>query len=183
MKSLRIAAAGAIFILGAGCSDSSDPLGPTDQARSARIPAVERGASAARRVSASGEFQAFVDFSTLTLTPRGENCLLKVSGQLVFTGTIEGAGTGTTTALVFAPCADVASSPPGTFPDAFRSALVFEGTVDGEPTRARVRYMGRAAPGGAISGRLIFTGGARGRLAVDAQVAVGGQYRGSLVVR
>ena len=44
-----------------------------------------------------------MDFSTLTLTPRGKNCRLVVSGALVFSGSIEGTATGTTTALVFAP--------------------------------------------------------------------------------
>ena len=183
MKILRMAAVGTILVAAAGCAEGGDPLGPADQARTANTPAAERNGAAARRVSASGEFVALVDFSTLTLTPRGRNCLLQVSGQLVFTGTIEGAGVGTTTAHVFAPCAEVASTPPGTFRDVFRSELMFDGTIDGEPTRARVRYMGRSAPGGAITGRLIFTGGARGRLEVDAQLAVGGQYRGSLVLR
>ncbi|MFN2563900.1 MAG: hypothetical protein ABR499_02655 [Gemmatimonadaceae bacterium] len=116
------------------------------------------------------------------MTPRGRNCLLQVNGRLVFTGTIEGTATGTTRALVFAPCSEVATSPPGTFPDVFKSELRFEGTVDGKPAQANVLYMGRVQPGGQIEGRLVFSKGVAGRLEVDAQVAVGGKYRGSVVV-
>jgi hypothetical protein len=106
-----------------------------------------------------------------------------VDGELVFTGTIEGVARGTTSALVFAPCADVATTPPGTFPDVFKSELEFVGTVDGEEARADVLYMGRVQPGGAIEGRLLFHNGVDGRLEADAVVAVGGTYDGSVVVR
>ena len=124
-----------------------------------------------------------VDFSTLTLTPRGRNCLLVVKGQLVFSGTIEGAATGETSALVFAPCEEVATTPPGTYRDVFRSELVFEGTVNGEPASANVMYAGRVQPGGQIDGRLLFSHGIRGRLHAEAIVAVGGEYHGAVVVR
>jgi hypothetical protein len=80
------------------------------------------------------------------------------------------------------PCSEVATSPPGTFRDVFKSELRFEGTVDGEPARANVLYMGRVQSGGRIEGRLVFSKGVAGRLEVDAQVAVGGEYRGSVVV-
>jgi hypothetical protein len=76
----------------------------------------------------------------------------------------------------------VATSPPGTYPDVFRSELAFAGTVDGEPARANVRYMGRSQPGGQIAGRLVLSNGVQGVLEVEAQVAVGGEYRGSVVV-
>ena len=173
MNIARLLVTGTALLIVGGCADGRDPLGPT-----APTPAVQ----AARQVETSGQFDALVDFSTLTLTPRGQNCLLQVEGQLVFTGTIEGVGTGQTTALVFAPCSEVATTPPGTHPDVFHSELVFEGTVDGEPVQANVRYMGRVQPGGAIEGRLIFSNGAAGRLEVDARVAVGGTYSGSIVV-
>jgi hypothetical protein len=60
--------------------------------------------------------------------------------------------------------------------------LSFEGTVDGEPAQANVLYMGRVQPGGHITGRLVLSNGVQGRLEVEAQVAVGGEYRGSVVV-
>lgn len=178
MNILRLVATGTALLIVSGCVDGDDMLGP----RAPALQSPELAASAARRIQASGEFAAIVDFSTLTLTPRGSNCLLQVEGQLVFTGTIQGAGTGQTSALVFAPCADVAASPPGTYPDRFKSELVFEGTVDGEPARANLLYMGRVQPGGAIEGRLIFSNGVQGRLEVDAVVAVGGDYSGEVVV-
>jgi hypothetical protein len=182
MRILHVVTAGiAIFAVGA-CAD-----GPTVPAVEPPALAVEDRASAlatspARQVQASGDFVAQVDFSTLTLTPRGRNCLLQVKGRLVFTGTIAGPAAGQTTALVFAPCAEVAANPPGTFPDEFHSELVFDGLVVGEPATANVRYMGRSEPGGHIDGRLLFSRGIEGRLAVDAQLAVGGEYEGSLVV-
>jgi hypothetical protein len=77
----------------------------------------------------------------------------------------------------------VAANPPGTFPDVFKSELAFEGTVDGDPAQANVLYMGRVQPGGRIEGRLVFSNGVSGVLDVDARVAVGGEYSGSVVVR
>lgn len=182
MRILGVAAGTALLIVG-GCTDSRTILDPTPPALSVQGHSSELPASPARRIQASGHFDAIVDFSTLRLTPRGGNCLLQVNGQLVFTGTIEGAATGQTTALVFAPCSDVAANPPGTFPDVFRSELAFEGTVDGAPARANVLYMGRVQPGGQIAGRLVFSNGVQGRLEVEARVAVGGEYGGSVVVR
>ena len=174
MRILRLVATGTAVLIVGGCADSPTILDPT---------APVLSASPARQIQTSGHFDAIVDFSTLTLTPRGRNCLLQVKGQLVFTGTLEGAATGQTTALVFAPCADVATSPPGTFPDVFKSELAFEGTVNGEPARANVLYMGRVQPGGQIAGRLVLSNSVQGRLEVEARVAVGGEYSGSVVVR
>lgn len=179
MNILRLAATGTALLIVGGCMDGQGTPGPTDPARSIEGRAVE---AAARHVQASGHFDAIVDFSTLTLTPRGSNCLLEVEGRLVFTGTIEGAATGKTGALVFAPCAEVATTLPGTYPDVFRSELVFEGTVDGEPATANVLYMGRVQPGGAIAGRLVFSNGVSGVLDAEAMVAVGGAYDGSVIV-
>lgn len=127
-------------------------------------------------------YDAIVDFTTLTLTPRGRNCLLRVDGQLVFSGTIEGAATGTTTALVFATCSEVATTPPGTHPDVFKSELAFEGTIDGVPAEGDMMYQGRSQEGGRIEGRIIGSRGISGVLEVDAQRAVGGSYSGLLVV-
>lgn len=182
MKTSQLIAIGIALLTISGCADARGVLGPTD-ALDGQGQASEGSAPGARRIAASGDFEALVDFSTLTLTPRGRNCLLVVDGRLVFTGTIEGTATGTTSALVFAPCSQVATTPPGTFRDVFKSELRFEGTVDGRPAQANLLYMGRVQPGGRIEGRLVFSKGVRGRLEVDARVAVGGTYRGSVVVR
>jgi hypothetical protein len=183
MRILRLVATGMALLIIGGCADDRSILDPTAPTFSVHGNSSGLAASPARQIETSGHFDAIVDFSTLTLTPRGRNCLLQVNGQLVFTGTIEGAATGQTTALVFAPCSDVATSPPGTFADVFKSELAFEGTVDGEPARANVLYMGRVQPGGQIAGRLLLSNGVQGRLEVDAVVAVGGEYSGSVVVR
>ena len=181
MRILRLVATGTVVLIVGGC-DGGGPLSPAPavQAGGARSPAL--AVADAGPVETAGLFDAFVDFSTLTLTPRGANCLLTVKGSLVFHGTIEGTGTGQTDALVFATCEEVASKPPGTDPDVFHSNLVFEGTVAGEPATANVMYQGRSAPGGHIDGHLIFSNGVSGALDASAQVAVGGAYHGSLVV-
>jgi hypothetical protein len=181
MKILRLVVTGTAVLIAAACGH--DVLGPDP----APAPAVqgnspELAASAARRVETSGSFEAIVDFSTITFTPKGSNCLLTVKGKLVFTGTIVGEAPGQTNALVFATCADVASHPPGTYPDVFVSTLAFTGTVDGSPAEANVIYTGRSEPGGHISAHLIFYNGVAGVLDVDAQLAVGGTYDGSVVV-
>jgi hypothetical protein len=134
-------------------------------------------ASAAPPTTATGGFDAIVDFSTLTLEPRGANCLLTVDGMLVFTGTIEGTAPGTTTALVFASCEEVVANP-GADRDVFHSSLYFTGTINGEPVEADVTYQGRSALGGAIDGMLRFTNGAHAILDTQAQIAVGGSYEG-----
>jgi hypothetical protein len=166
----------AVLIVG-GCARDTGPTDPSARDLSSGIPSLS-----ARRVETTGPFDAIVDFSTLKLTPRGRNCLLDVDGRLVFHGSIEGVGTGHTTALVFASCADVIASPPGTDPDVFHSEIEFTGTVGGEPARAHVLYQGRSQPGGHIDGHLIFSNGVAGELSADAQIAVGGLYSGSLVV-
>lgn len=174
-----VAVGTALFIFG-GCANGEDVLGPTPRAGQDHSRGI--AALAARRVEASGTFAANVDFSTLTLTPRGSNCLLEVEGELVFTGTIQGSASGQTSALVFAPCEEAGTNPPGTFPDVFKSELEFEGTVDGVPASANVLYMGRVQEGGQIEGRLIFSNGVQGPLEARAQVAVGGEYSGFVVV-
>ena len=159
------------------CAPDRDVLAPMASSSRPSLAASPTGS-----VQASGHFDAFVDFSTVTLTPKGANCLLEISGRLVFTGTIEGTATGRTSALEFATCDKVAMSPPGTYPDRFKSDAVFEGTVAGQPGKAHVYYMGRVAEGGHIDGRLVFSNGIAGELDVSAIVAVGGEYSGALVV-
>lgn len=170
------------LLVAGGCSSDRTVLGPTSPAASVGDRSSAVAASSGGPVQASGNFQALVDFTSLTLTPRGRNCLLQVKGELVFTGTIQGSGTGQTSALVFAPCSQVATTPPGTFRDVFKSELTFNGTVNGQPASANVLYMGSVEPGGHIDGRLVFSNGVAGVLNVDARVAVGGSYSGSVVV-
>lgn len=174
----RLVTGSALLLVVVGCTDARDPLGPASAARP-----LHASSSAAQPVQASGSFAAIVDFSTLTLTPKGRNCQLEVDGKAVFTGTIVGTADAHTSALVFASCADVATTPPGTYADVFHSDLVFHGTVDGVSTTATGRYLGRSAPGGRITGRLVFASGMAGSLDVDAQLAVGGTYDGHVVVR
>ena len=184
MNTLRlIAGAASLLILGACADGARGTIAVTDPALSVQNDGSAASANGASRVTVSGHYDALVDFSTLTLTPKGNNCLLEVAGQLVFHGTIDGTATGRTGALVFAPCADVASSPPGTFGDTFTSELVFEGTVNGVPATADLRYVGGVQPGGAITARLIFSRGVSGSLETNnAVVAVGGDYAGKVVV-
>lgn len=180
MKIVRpLAIAPALLI--AACSADNRTIDPTGPSFSAQSHASDR-ATPARQVQTSGHFDAIVDFSTLTLTPRGQNCRLTVRGRLVFSGTIQGTANGETSALVFATCSEVASNPPGTFPDVFKSEAVFDGTVAGQPAHANLLYMGRSEPGGHISGRFVFSRGVEGRLEVESQLAVGGQYHGMVVV-
>ena len=184
MHILRFVAAGTAVLILVGCGsggDAVDPMAPTFTADSR---AESHTASRARVIETSGNFAAHVDFSTLMLTPTGSNCLLGVDGRLVFSGTIEGTAVGHTTALVFASCADVASHPPGTYPDVFKSVAVFNGTVGGiAVSGVPLLYTGRSEPGGHIDALFVFSRGVEGILSVDAQLAVGGSYRGTVVIR
>ena len=178
MVKLRLVAAGAIAIVMGACADTGTVAGPQPASQ-----VQTRAAAASHQIAASGSYDALVDFSTITLTPRGQQCEITVKGQLVFTtGTLHGVAPGQTTALEFATCDEVAANPPGTFPDVFHSELVFDGTADGNPAHADVRYMGRSEPGGHINGRLVFSNGIAGQVDADAFIAVGGTYDGSLVV-
>lgn len=181
MKILRAAAAGATLVIATACSDGRGIIDPAASAPATRTRTMS--SEAARRVETSGAFVAQVDFSTLTLTPRGSNCLLRVNGQLVFTGTITGTGVGQTSALVSARCADVATNPPGTFSDVFKSELTFTGTIGGVPVTADMRYIGRVQEGGAIEAHIVLSNGAAGVLNTNnVIVAVGGDYSGQVVV-
>ena len=133
-------------------------------------------------VAASGEFTAAVDFASLRLRDvRGGRCELTVNGTLTFTGTLDGAATGTTTALLFATCAEVAVTPPGTFFDVFRFEGDFSGTVAGQPATGPLRYAGITRVGGAIDALITLGGGSTAVLRADAVVAVGGSYTGVAV--
>ena len=169
----------ALFL--AGCTDARDSYAPTAPSGTRSVEASV-SPNAARPVQTAGTFDAIVDFSTVTLTPKGRNCLLQVQGHLIFHGSIEGTANGVTSALEFAPCSEVAVNPPGTFPDVFKSVAVFDGTIADQPAHANLLYMGRVQVGGAIDGRFVFSNGVSGALDATAIVAVGGTYRGQLVV-
>jgi hypothetical protein len=175
MKAMRTILAGVPSLLLLGCMEAS--VSPT-----AVEPPRSEQAAMAGPSDQLGTFTAVVDFSTLSLTPRGRNCRLVVDGMLVFSGTVEGTATGTTTALVFAPCSEVATTPPGTYRDIFTSELRFVGTVNGEAATADALYQGVTEVGGAIDAHLHFANGVAGVLDVNAIVAVGGSYEGRLVV-
>lgn len=173
MHRQRIILLGAVALIPLACADTApDPTGPE-----LRVQAAVAGPS-----EVSGTYDAVVDFSTVRLTPTGRNCRLVIDGMLVFSGTVEGTASGTTTALIFAPCSEVATTPPGTYRDVFTSELHFTGTVNGEPAEGNVLYQGVTLVGGEIEGHLHFSNGIAGVLDVDAIVAVGGSYEGSLVV-
>ena len=137
---------------------------------------------AAELIRAKGNFTVDIDFSTLSLTPVDENCLLTIEGVVNFSGTLEGIATARTRALAQASCGDVSTLPPGAYEDIFTSAFEFAGKVNGRPIVADFTYRGRTALGGEIDAVLIPSNGLRGRLVVDAIVAVGGSYNGFLRV-
>ena len=134
------------------------------------------------RIHAEGAFTVIIDPSSFTFTPVHNKCLLEVDGVVCFTGTIEGEAPGTTRALVFATCEEVATNPPGTFLDVFRSELEFAGTVERIETETKITYQGITKVGGNIKAYMILSDGLKGFLKVDAIVAVGGSYTGFIVV-
>ncbi|SFL26733.1 hypothetical protein SAMN05216302_105011 [Nitrosomonas aestuarii] len=133
-------------------------------------------------VRAKGDFTVEIDFSTLALRPVDENCLLTIEGVVNFTGTLEGIALARTRALALASCEEVSTSPPGAYEDVFTSAFEFAGKVDGRPVVADFTYRGRTAIGGEIDAVFAPSNGFRGRLFVNAIVAVGGSYNGYLRV-
>ena len=133
---------------------------------------------------ATGSFDAQVNFETIRLDPVGANCRLTVDGVLVFSGAITGEATGTTGALILAPCGAVATNPPGTYRDVFRFVGRFEGEIAGEAVSAQLVYAGVARPGGEIDAVIRIRGvGVSATLEVDAVVAQAGTYEGAAVVR
>jgi hypothetical protein len=129
---------------------------------------------------AEGSFVASVDFSSLRAEDvRGNKCEFTVDGTLTFSGDVTGEAVGTTTAVIFAPCADALASPPGTYLDVFRFEGSFSGNVLGVPTEGTLSYAGVTRVGGGIDATVILDGeDARAVVRADAQVAVGGTYAG-----
>ena len=143
---------------------------------------VSAPAWAGEFIRAKGDFTVEIDFTTLSLKPVDENCLLTVEGVVTFSGTLEGIASARTRALALASCGDVSTFPPGAYEDIFTSAFEFAGKVDGRPIVADLTYRGRTALGGEIDAVFLPSNGLKGRLFVDAIVAVGGSYNGFLRV-
>ena len=89
-----------------------------------------------------------------------------------------GTATGSTTALIFASCAQVATTPPGTFADVFRFVGEYVGTVAGQPGSGSLTYAGVTRAGGNITAAIGLRGDSSALVRADAVVAVGGSYRG-----
>ena len=157
------------------CAAAIGLLVPAGGASAAGVDASSQGAQ-----NAEGEFVASVDFTSLqAVDVRGNKCEFTVNGTLTFTGTLEGAATGTTTAVIFAPCADALAAPPGTYFDIFRFEGDFSGDALGQPADGPLSYAGQTRVGGAIDATILLGGDdARAALRADAQVAVGGTYSG-----
>jgi hypothetical protein len=189
MKATRLigtAATAVLFGFIGGCADGGAVLEPV--AGAVLVPAAAAAESAAQagnpRILASGEFVPEPDFANATLTPQGNHCIVQVDGVLIFFGTLDGVASGTSTARVFATCAELAL--PGSLNDfrsVFRSEGVFTGTVDGAPAEANFVYQGRSDVGGQVDARVHFSGGLQGVLHVDAEVAEGGSYEGFVIRR
>ena len=94
------------------------------------VAGIAAPAAARTHVAASGDFVVAVDFTTVAVNDAShDRCVLTVNGTLTFAGTLVGGATGTTTALIFAPCRDVAVTPPGTYLDLFQFKGTFTSTV------------------------------------------------------
>lgn len=131
----------------------------------------------------SGDFVVGSDVTFgMPVDVRGNKCLLTVSGTLHFTGSLEGAATGTTEAVVFAPCEEALAVPPGSYFDVFSFTGDFTGTVAGEPATGTLTYAGVTRAGGDIDASVRLSGGdgwARLRT-TDAVVLQGGSYSGKV---
>ena len=134
---------------------------------------------ASARAFVSGDFTVAVDLPTASLQDVGASaCKLTVDATVTFTGELVGAADGTTVAVIGAACSDVATTPPGTFADAFGFVGEFSGTVDGQAVDATLGYAGVTRAGGAIKAAMTLSHGAHGLLKVDAQAGQGGNYTG-----
>ena len=143
-------------------------------------PDLSTGPAGSGAQAAEGEFVVSVDFSSLQARDvRGNKCEFTVNGTLSFSGTVAGDAVGTTTAVIFAPCAEALASPPGTYLDVFRFEGDFTGDVLGEPAAGPLSYAGLTRVGGAIDATVLLdVYDARAVLRSDSQVALDGTYTG-----
>lgn len=120
----------------------------------------------------------------MTFTQVGaQQCSIRLDGTLEFTGTLEGSASGTASALLFAPCEDALhpNNPLRTYPDNFKSTLVFDGIFDGqEAVSADMIYQGHTFVGGEIRATMKLSNGLKGILKVDAVVIQGGSNTGRI---
>lgn len=152
----------------------------THQAGAARV-------ASAQKVDAEGSFEAMVFFDTLVPRPVGKSkCEFMVQGRLIFSGTLDGVAEGTTTALIDAPCAEALDpNNLGAFRDVFRFEGNFSGEVAGIDASGDLSYAGVTRPGGSIDANIkLRADGAKATLhTVNAQLGVGGTYRGGAVTK
>lgn len=135
------------------------------------------GGGAAPR--AQGTIAVELDGSTLTATPVGSKaCRFRVDATLRLTGALDGSASGTTTAIIDAPCAQALATPPGTFADVFQFTGTFTGTVHGRTATAHTTYAGVTRSGGQVVAGLALRGGASAAALVQAQAAGSGTYQG-----
>ena len=126
-----------------------------------------------------GDFTVAVELATASLEDVGATaCRLTVDATVTFSGDVVGAAHGTTIALIGAACSEVATTPPGTFADAFGLVGEFSGTVDGRAVHATLGYAGVTRAGGMIKAVMTLSNGGRGLLKVDAVAGQGGSYTG-----
>jgi hypothetical protein len=131
------------------------------------------------RALVRGDFTIAVELQTASLEDVGASaCKLTVDATVPLTGDVAGAADGTTVALIRAACSEVATTPPGTFADAFGFVGEFSGAVDGHAVDATLGYAGVTRPGGAIKAVMTLSNGIRGLLKVDAVAGQGGIYTG-----
>ncbi len=152
------------------------------------VVAMPAGAAAPSSTNVAGTFGTAASSITFQDAPRA-NCLLTVTGTITFPGptksdpdpSIVGTATGVTTALVDAPCSVAQANPPGTYPDVFRFAGTFGGTIDDVPTTGKLTYRGITQAGGHINADLtIRDGRVNAVLSADAFVLQGGKYTGTI---
>ena len=152
----------------------------THQADAARV-------ASAQVVRAEGSFKAVVFFNTLVPRPVGNSkCEFTVQGRLIFVGTLDGVAEGVTTALIDAPCAEALDpNNLGAFRDVFRFEGTFIGQAAGVDASGDLTYAGVTRPGGSIDANIKLRAD-RAKAAlhiVDAQLGVGGTYRGVAVTK
>ena len=123
-----------------------------------------------------GSFRAVIESEPVVRDLPDGRCKLKVTGRLVFEGTLVGEALGTTTARIQSPCSELDLAHPD-FRDVFRFKGTFTGTVAGEEVRVPLTYAGVTSPGGTIEALIRLRTTPRLVLHTeDAVVAVGGRY-------
>lgn len=175
-KSMATRTIVSIALAGAACITAVSPA----TADTGRAHHASRSAQSAR---AQGTIAVILDGSTLIASAVGRNaCQLRVDVTLQLTGTIDGTASGTTTAVIKAPCDQALATPPGTFADVFQFSGTFRGTVLGKNTTARTHYAGVTQAGGEVKAVLTLEGAVPAAVLVEAQAGGTGTYCGKASV-